>query len=186
MIHMVQFLVLVPGEPKNETVAIGPWPTEARALEWAVRHFTEPVLMPVIDPSNYRTSSDNLPAAEPVTHLWEIDHPYYAEEGNYYSSRDCHDEFESWSDFKESGVFDADRDMNLIYRWDWYKHDPADYELPDVMPEGVTLKIYIMGQRKARACSQFITVTEADEPEIRAWLIECAKTITAIWAPIQL
>jgi hypothetical protein len=31
-------------------------------------------------------------------HLWEMDHPYYCSEGNYFNN-ECHAEFATWSDF---------------------------------------------------------------------------------------
>jgi NTP pyrophosphatase (non-canonical NTP hydrolase) len=45
-----------------------------------------------------------------MSHLWEVKHPYYATEGNYFDN-DCHVDFDSWADFKEEGSLDADRDM---------------------------------------------------------------------------
>jgi hypothetical protein len=121
---------------------------------------------------------------EPVVHLWEVPHPYYATDGNFYSN-DCYTIFESWDDFKSGGSFDADRDMNLVYRWDWTKPDPADYDDLEEQPHD-TLNLFIVGQRKAIHRSEHINITDADEPEVRAWLTECAETISAIWAPIQL
>ena len=120
-----------------------------------------------------------------MAHLWEAQHPYYATEGNYYSN-DCIARFDSWDEFKTDGSWDSDEDMNLVYRWDWTKPDPADYNGVDgdVMPETDTLNIFFVGQRKAIHRSEHITITEADEPEVRAWLTERAKTIAAIWAPI--
>lgn len=136
-------------------------------------------------------SSDAEPAdrEEIVTHLWEAPHPYYASEGNYYVGgydNECHLTFDSWATFKEDGSFDADRDMNLVYRWDWDKPDPDDYPADADMPDHDTLKLFFVGQRKAIHRSEFIDVTEADEAEVRDWLTECAKTITAIWAPLEL
>lgn len=119
-----------------------------------------------------------------ITHLWEGAHPYCAAEGNYYSN-DCHGQFDSWEQFKTDGIYNADRDLNLVYRWDWRKADPDDYEPGDEL-DGDILEIYVMGQRKALCYSQYVEVTEADEPEVRAWLVECAQTITAIWAPINM
>lgn len=121
---------------------------------------------------------------EGLTHLWEVPHPYYASEGNFYRQGN-HYRFDSWADFKTDGIFDADRDLNLVYRWDWVKADPVDYEPGENLP-GDMLQVFVMGQRKALCSSSFVSVTEADEPEVRAWLIECAKTITAIWAPLEL
>ncbi len=120
--------------------------------------------------------------------LWEAQHPYYATEGNYYSN-ECTAEFASWEEFKSGGSFNADRDMNLVYRWDWTKPDPHDYEVeieedPGFEMPGDTLNIFIVGQRKAIHRSEHVAITDDDEPEVRVWLTECAKVIGAIWAPI--
>ena len=119
----------------------------------------------------------------PAKHLWEYDHPYYCNEGNYYSN-DCHDVFESWAEFVESGMFDADRDLNYLFRWDWKAWHP---EYPEDFPEGErphVLLLFFVLQRKAILRSQEVVVSEADEPAVRAWLAECAKTTQALWEPL--
>lgn len=119
-----------------------------------------------------------------MTHLWEVDHPYYASEGNYFSN-DCHREWESWADFfYEFG--DSDPDMNLVYRWDWRKVNPDEYDGEEDVPDGDLLTVYFVGQRKAMHFSSEVIVQESDEPEVRKWLTERAKTIAAIWNPILL
>lgn len=112
-------------------------------------------------------------------HLWEIDHPYYAAEGNYYQ-RDRHTRYGSWAEFTETLFHSGDRDLNLVYRWDWHPADPDDQGGTD------ELLLFFMQQRKAIACSASIAVTKADEPAVRKWLEECAQTIAAIWEPIVL
>ena len=112
-------------------------------------------------------------------HLWEIDHPYYACEGNHYA-RDHHTRYENWADFTDTTFFNYDRDQNLVYRWDWRKpgfHDWGGAE---------TLSLYFMLQRKAIACSVEMPVSDTDEPSVREFLIECARHITEIWAPLDL
>lgn len=119
-----------------------------------------------------------------MTHLWEVDHPYYCEAGNFYQ-RDMHNEFSSWDEFKTTTLFDGDRDMNLLVRWDWHRwtNDPDPFLRRDV-PDELTLHFVL--QRKAILCSVGITVTEADEPAVREWLEKCARTTAAIWEPIAL
>lgn len=112
-----------------------------------------------------------------MTHLWEIDHPYYAAEGNYYAP-DCHTRLDSWADFTELTFYSGDRDLNLLYRWDWR---PADTDDPEDTDE---LSLYFILQRKAIACSVAVTVTKDDEPAIRKWLQECAQTMAAVWEPL--
>lgn len=128
-------------------------------------------------------------------HLWEFDHPYYANKGNFRANSrlhpEVHQEHESWAEFAvskpwddDSGTyFNSDPDYNLLYRWDWDVPDPADYEGEEA--PGQTLKLYFVLQRKADLRSTFINnVTAEDEPAIRAWLTERSTTVRAIWAPI--
>lgn len=117
--------------------------------------------------------------AQAPQHLWETDHPYYCAEGNYHS-RDCHTRYESWDLFTQTMFHSGDRDLNLIYRWDWLAAEPDDPEDTD------ELQLFFMLQRKAIACSATITVTKDDEPAIRKWLTECAQTIRDMWAPLHL
>lgn len=126
-------------------------------------------------------------------HLWECDHPYHCSEGSYFFSPmrhiNCvvHEEFSSWAEFKSGGWFNSDRDLNLLFRWDWqawHLEFPDDYPDEDGRTEHHVLQLYFMLQRKARNQSVHVIVTPEDEPEIRAWLTECAKTVSAIWAPI--
>lgn len=121
-------------------------------------------------------------------HLWEIDHPYYCSEGNYFVGADrwgeVHSEYDSWQEFiDEWGV--TDHDMNLVFRWDWKRSDPDDYEDDEEVPPD-TLYVYWVLQRKAILRSTECVVTEADEPAVREWLASRAKTIAAIWEPIAL
>lgn len=127
-----------------------------------------------------------------MTKLWETDHPYYCEEGNYFVSGlrgdEVHTEYESWQEFYDEWG-NTDEDMNLVFRWDWKRADPDDYavELEDgeeLPPD--TLAVYWVLQRKAILRSTSCVVTEADEPAIRAWLTERARTVAAIWAPLEL
>ncbi|MEU0393869.1 hypothetical protein ABZ208_14000 [Streptomyces sp. NPDC006208] len=112
-----------------------------------------------------------------MTHLWEIDHPYYANEGNYYKGG-LHNLFASWDEFTTSTFFDGDRDLNLVYRWDWRKPGHHEHEGAE------TLLLFFMLQRKAICCSAEIPVTEADEPRVRWFLQDCAQTMRQIWEPI--
>lgn len=132
-------------------------------------------------------TSDNTPNAA-MSHLWEIDHPYYCSEGNYYVSGsqwgDVHSEYASWQDFIED-LGDTDPDLNLVFRWDWKRADPADYEDSEELPPD-RLFVYWVLQRKAILRSTECVVTEEDEPAVREWLTERAKTITALWEPLTL
>jgi hypothetical protein len=64
-------------------------------------------------------------------HLWEIDHPYYCAEGNYFKTGQ-HSTWDSWQAFAEDTVFTTgDRDLNFLFRWDWRKPGHHDWVLGD-------------------------------------------------------
>jgi hypothetical protein len=120
-----------------------------------------------------------------MTKLWEIDHPYYCTEGNYYKNGN-HLVYDNWADFhNEWGNLDPD--MNLVFRWDWQRADPADYEIElengEPLPPD-TLQVFWILQRKAILRSTACVITEADEPAVRAWLTDRAATIRAVWEPL--
>lgn len=125
-------------------------------------------------------------------HLWEIDHPYYCEDGSYWVSKDrwheVHETYESWEDFvSEWGEMDLD--MNLLFRWDWDRSSPEDYgyELsvdPSFELPADTLRIYYFMQRKARNMSVVVNVTEEDEPAVREWLTVRAEHMRKLWEPL--
>lgn len=123
-----------------------------------------------------------------VVHLWDANHPYYCSEGNYYVSGlnwgDVHSEYESWKDFYEEWG-NTDHDMNLVFRWDWKQVDPDDLEEGEESGPD-KLQVYWVLQRKAILRSTSCVVSPADEPAVRAWLADRAKTITALWAPLDL
>ena len=126
-----------------------------------------------------------------VVNLWDVDHPYYCSEGCYYVPggrwSEVHAEWVSWSAFLEEWG-DVDPDYNLLFRWDWKRPDPADYELererdPAFEMPGDTLHLYFYLQRKAKPFSHVIDVTESDQPAIRAWLSERAEHMRKLWDP---
>ena len=122
-----------------------------------------------------------------IKHLWEYDHPYYCNEGNYLASPvrnadlDCWEKQDSWASFIEAWG-NSDPDLNLVFRWDWKAWNleyPEDYD-----EEHHVLTVFFMLQRKAFNKSVEITVKPEDEPAVREWLQERARTITAIWEPL--
>ena len=131
-------------------------------------------------------------------HLWEYDHPYYCSQGNYFRNG-LHEAFGSWEDFAQpagfvqgipSGnvLYDFDDDLNFLFRWDWIRPDPSDYkyeleEDPEFQIPGDTLLLFFMAQRKGRNFSAEVSVTEADEPAVRAWLTRKAKYMRKMWEP---
>ncbi|SCK20289.1 hypothetical protein YUYDRAFT_02112 [Streptomyces sp. ScaeMP-e48] len=125
------------------------------------------------------------PPPATVVPLWETDHPYYCTEGNYYRNGN-HLTYDSWAAFHaEWGGLDPD--MNLVFRWDWQRADPADYayelEQGEELP-GDTLKVFWVLQRKAILRSTECAITEADEPAVRAWLTERAAHMRLLWEPL--
>ncbi|MEU7416741.1 hypothetical protein [Streptomyces antibioticus] len=111
-------------------------------------------------------------------HLWEVDHPYYCSEGNFFKTGQ-HEHFASWQDFTaETGFVDGDRDMNFLIRWDWRKPGHHGWDGDEY------LLLFFVLQRKAWLLSKQIPVTEADEPAVRAFLADCAATMRAVWEPL--
>jgi len=125
-------------------------------------------------------------------HLWEYDHPYYASEGCYWTPgtryHEVHTDWDSWAEFMAAWG-DTDPDLNLVYRWDWVRPDPAYYkyeieEDPEFEIPGDYLKVYFVLQRKANLHSHHIQVTEADEAAVREWLQTRAERVRMIWEPL--
>ncbi|MFF9910645.1 hypothetical protein [Streptomyces sp. NPDC013457] len=117
-----------------------------------------------------------------MAHLWEIDHPYYCQEGNYFRNGQ-HTLFASWAEFTETLFHTGDRDQNLLIRWDWksYRREP-DPLLRDDIAEDELLLFFVL-QRKAWLCSVGIRVRDEDEPAVREFLAECAVSMRDTWEP---
>lgn len=113
--------------------------------------------------------------------LYETDHPYYCEEGNYFS-QDCSGEYDTWQDFLDEWG-DVDEDMNQIFRWDWNEYDPDEFEGSDTVL-GAVLIIHRVLQRKAILRSDRVIVSKADEPAVRKYLEPYAQNMKAIWEPL--
>jgi hypothetical protein len=106
-----------------------------------------------------------------MRHLWEPDHPYYSGEVN----RVNHD---TWAEFIENNT-DTDWQRNPVVRWDWNRgNDIAIDEGHD------SIRITGVATRKGDMWLDVVTVTDQDEPEIRAWLTERWKDLQELWAPI--
>lgn len=115
-------------------------------------------------------------------HLWEIDHPYYCNEGNYFArgGEQPHFHFDSWDDFMaEFG--DSDMDMNLVFRWDWRKADPEEKHWGNPKDQ---LLIFFMGQRKGEYLWSTIDITDADEPGVIAFLKPRWEYLKLMWEGI--
>ena len=130
-------------------------------------------------------------------HLWEHEHPYRCEHGNFYS-RGLATGYESWAEFSQPVTYDrtgpqliqhgtllhdGDPDMNCLFRWDWRA---MHLEFPEDYPDGAEehyLDLFFMMQGKPYNQSVRIKVTPADEPTVRAWLAGRAETMRSMWQP---
>jgi hypothetical protein len=110
--------------------------------------------------------------------LWDVDHPYYCNEGNFYANGTVQ-RYGSWLDFA-AAEGDADLDMNLVFRWDWARRDEA---AADPYYRAETLSLFYMGQRKGLYRCAIVDVCRADEPAIRAWLAVRWAHMQTLWAP---
>lgn len=106
-----------------------------------------------------------------MTHLWEIDHPYYCNEGNYYAPGDTIFEYDSWDDFIAEWD-DADPDYNLVFRWDW-------------SPEDDVVSVFWMGQRKGLYQCTRTKVRKEDEPRVMAFLRPRWLHLRTLWQGIS-
>lgn len=113
--------------------------------------------------------------------LWEIEHPWMCEPGDYRRPVDeAQTQHDSWAEFLDDlGMWDEDG--RVVFRWDWYRYDPADLEPGD--PAEV-LHVFWVGQVTAERWSDHITVTADDEPAVRAWLTARYSYLMRLWAPL--
>ena len=109
-------------------------------------------------------------------HLWEIEHPYYCNEGNYYSC-DCSQHYKSWTAFiEEEG--DSDFDLNLVFRWDWQFLDE------EKTSKKQQLKVFWVNQRKGIFRSSTVDVCKDNEDSVREWLNPRLKHLIKLWEPL--
>lgn len=118
-------------------------------------------------------------------HLWEVEHRYYCNEGNYFDNSTVA-RHESWADFVEENG-DPDPDYNLLFRWDW---DEVDGETMaptfngDPYYRNGKLKLFWMGQRKGLYRCSIIKVCRADEPQVIAFLKPRLAHLLSLWGPL--
>lgn len=120
-----------------------------------------------------------------MKHLWETDHPYYMNEGNYFKIG-CHTTYATWDEFL-SGWKDADIDYNWFVRWDWLEGEDngaGEYSGDDYYRNGI-FKIQRIGQRKGLLDSHEISVCRADEPKIREFLNPYWEYMKLMWEPFS-
>ncbi len=123
-------------------------------------------------------------------HLWEVDHPYYCNEGNYFARESCESLYRSFADFLEAEG-GGDMDLNLLFRWDWTEtvYDDEGDEKPsfngDVNYRNGRLKLFWMGQRKGLYRWSIVDVCRADEPQVIEYLRPRFLHLVSLWSPLD-
>jgi hypothetical protein len=119
-----------------------------------------------------------------MAHLWEVEHPYYCSDSNYFDSN-CHAEYKTLAMFlEEHGA--ADLDMNLVFRWDWREGEDwgaGEYTGDDYYRNG-RLELFYVGQRKGLFRSVSVEVCRRDEPAVLAFLEPRFQHLLSMWRPI--
>lgn len=114
-----------------------------------------------------------------MTKLYEIEHDYYCAEHNYrVSGTKSHEvifEYDNWKVFKESGWFNSDQDLNLLFRFDWKDQDTGVGEL----------YLYWILQRKGDFnCCIIHNMKIENEVEVREWLQKRFDHLKNLWEPL--
>lgn len=131
--------------------------------------------------------TENELGSTSVVHLWDVDHPYYCNEANYYSN-ECHARYVRWQDFiAEQG--DMDLDLNLLFRWDWKApRKDGEFEQPvewvgDENYRDCNLQFFFIEQRKGLFRCVEVNVCRADELAVRKWLQIRYEHLLKLWTP---
>jgi hypothetical protein len=111
-------------------------------------------------------------------HLWEVHHPYYCADSNYYAPgmEQPVERYDSWPHFLEAEG-DSDFDMNLLFRFDWKKADEDNEQSHDI------LWLFWMGQRKGLYRWSEVSITDDDELSVMEWLRKRFDHIKLLWEP---
>jgi hypothetical protein len=121
-----------------------------------------------------------------MKHLWELNHAYYCNLGNY-RSNDCLYEFDSFEDFNEAWG-NADLDYNLLFRWDWSQYDPNDHSEEEKQNPGHDtrdeLKIFWMLQRHGDFRCCVVKVRKDDEQDVIEFLQPRWEYMKKLWEPL--
>jgi hypothetical protein len=123
-------------------------------------------------------------------HLWEIEHPYYCEEGCHFHTQEKHQTiwpFASWADYI-ADMGSSDMDFNLLFRWDWREdEDWADGSSKfngDVNYRNGRLYLFVMHQRKGYKSTGVVEVCRADEHAVIEFLKPRLAHLMNLWAPL--
>lgn len=124
-------------------------------------------------------------------HLWEIDHPYYCSESNFFAPHgEAYMHYDRWQDFY-AAEHDSDLDMNLVFRFDWKPPwEDGDPEKPIVWQgdenyRDCQLQLFIMGQRKGLFRCVEIDVCRADESKVIEYLRPRWEHVRKLWEPLS-
>lgn len=123
-------------------------------------------------------------------HLWEVKHPYYCSDRNYFAPGDGGgDRFPDWEAFCESWgappwVEDA-VDMNLVFRWDWHSAERLNEDYDSDAYRHDRLELFFIIQRRGHFKPVKIERMDRErEPEVRAFLEQHAAKLAELWAPL--
>ena len=103
-----------------------------------------------------------------------LDHDYYCSDTNYFSN----DAGMSWENFQGfyDEFFNADIDMNLIFRWDIKRREDGT----------LYMCIFIIHQRKGVFAPHYIeSVSESDFENIKNMLQPHMDKLMKIWQPFK-
>lgn len=115
-----------------------------------------------------------------LKHLWEIKHPYYCEESNYFRSNNLKQIYKSFKEFIER-MNDADLDMNLLFRWDWHEENSCE----DSNYRNGELSLFFMAQRKGHHFCRVVSVCRNDESDVVEYLKVRKLHLNKLWEGID-
>ena len=116
-------------------------------------------------------------------HLWEVKHPHYCVETNYFK-REVLGEFISWQEFFEE-FGDAQPNYNFLLRFDWDEDERGCCFTGDDNYRNGVLKLYWLDQSKGLFTSTFVQVCRSDEPAVIEFLQPFWNYMNQMWAPIS-
>lgn len=116
-----------------------------------------------------------------MTHLWEVDHPYYGSDSN---TNRCDSFAELRADVERLGA-----GQNHIYRWDWIDWSRPEHDSNFVAGEdrsGQDFTVFLVLPRKSMLICFTCPVTHADEPAVLEWLRgpRVLGALRELWSPL--
>lgn len=103
-----------------------------------------------------------------------VKHPYYCSESNYYS-KNASVRYDTMTDYLDD-FYDADIDMNLMFRWDVHKRDNGSYYA----------EIFLLLQRKGIFRPVFIeSISEQEVESFCCYARSHWARLNEMWNPIS-